>query len=77
MASVLKEHFENINQQTYSENLKEQWVGGVKKFNKLMSEKIEQLGYLPKQSDHGEKVYKFVPTYMRKKDRKPKTKVFI
>ena len=76
-ATVLQEHFENYNDQEYIDNLKTQWTGGVQKFNKLMSEKIEELGYLPNQNPDGEKKYTFVPTYMRKKDRKPKTKVFI
>ena len=56
-AKVLKEHIENLGEQDELTNVKGIWTEGVTKFNELMEQKLNELGYSAETSKHGQKKY--------------------
>lgn len=68
-AEVLKEHLENTDLQGEIKHLKYIWVETRKNFNKLMGEKIQELGYNPYFDLDGRKHYKLEISAMRKPEK--------
>ena len=65
-AKVLREHLENTDLQEEIKHMKFIWKETKTRFNKLMQEKIMEMGYNPRFNDLGGKSYQLDPSYLHK-----------
>ena len=54
-ASVVKKKVGIRNQIEHSQMLKTMWIDGVQKFNEMMGQRLEQMGYQAQETEHGGK----------------------
>lgn len=74
-AKIMKEHLKTCDLMEEMQHLGYIWHETKSRFNKLMQEKIMEIGYNPKYSEMGGKSYHLAPSYLHKsKDKIEKAK---